>query len=442
MRVSYPWAKVIFKAIYEDPANPDGDEVAPHPVYPLEVTVECNSYREADTAKLTCDFKEQPIDPRLIKSLAIMVHMGTLRRAGEKPILGDDNLRFVGFVDVPSMEFSDDGKKVSFEARDYTGLLIDTKIGSDMVDLRRPVHDVIKGLLAQEPCFANIEVELRGIEDTPILAEVKSDWNHKSASEKGDTYWDKIVDLVQQAGLICYIDKDKLVITKAKTVTPASYVELFLYGKNLKKLTIKRDLKKKQKTNIEVRSYDDKQKRTLIGRYPQTPVAKKVVTGEESSNKTEIYPFVVANINDQQKLNEIAESIYWQLVREEVSGTIETEETRTLWADKDNSLMGLKHGDAVFVGFHSDGSGLVDFHSMSQSARQGYLRGMGYPDDLAERFAKLYETDKMYGPYYVKKASHKFDVDDGYSLSVDFINFFDPDKLAAEDSGETQEQSA
>lgn len=428
MRVFYPWAKVILSAIYEG----DDEKVVSSPVYPLEVTVECNSYREADTAKVVCNFKEQPIDPRLVRSLAIQVHMDTKSSAGGETNCDDSNLMFVGFVDVPSMEFSDDGSKVSFEARDYTALLIDTMLGDEMIDLRKPVDQIVKALLAEEAAFAEIEVVLKGIEETPNLSEFKSDWNHKAGTEEGESYWDFIVDLVQQAGLICYIEKDKLIITKAKNLTQDTYVELFLYGKNLKKLKIERDLRKKRAPSIEVRSYDDKQKKTLIGKYPKKDPERKVVSGEDKVDKQEKIRFTVSNINDKARLDQIAEDTYWALVREEMSGSLETEEARTLFSGSDKSLMTLRHGDAVFVGFHADSNGVFNFHSMSDSERQGHLKRMGYPDDLAGVFSKLYDSDKMYGPYYVKKATHKFSVDNGYSLGVDFINFIDADKIIKE----------
>lgn len=430
MRVCYPWTQVIFKAIYD--GSETDEEIVSHPLYPTEVIVECNSYSEADTAKGTFEFNTHPIDPRLIKSLAVLVYMGVKRAPHDEPLLVDENLRFMGFVDIPAMEFSEDGSKVTFEARDYTALLLDTKIGGEMVDLRKPVHEVVQDLLKQEPAFEAIEVVLKGIDTTPNLATFKSDWNHEDAAASEDSYWDKIVDLVQQAGLICYIEKDKLIISAAKNLTPDSYVELFLFGRNVRSIKMQRDLKKRQKTNVEVRSYDDKNKQTCIGKYPLVAQSKKVITGEGSKDKVEVYPFVVKNINDQGQLNQIAESIYWQLVRQEVSGTIETNEAKTLWADKDTVLMSLKHGDAVFAGVHADNNGIVSFHNMSVSEREGYLRSIGYPNDVAGKFAKIYDSDKLNTPYYIKKASHKFDVEEGYSLTVEFINFADGDKLLQE----------
>jgi len=419
MRVSYPWAALVLKMIFED-----DEEVVTQPVFPVEVTVEKNSYNEADTAKAELNFKEFPFDPRMCKSIVMLVHMGVLASPNESPRIDENNLIFIGFVDVNTIDFDENDTRVILEARDYTALLLDTTYPEETVDLGKPLKEVIEGILAKEPPFAEIQVELRGIEETPVLGDFKSDRNRKQASVKEENYWDLIVDMTQQSGLICFIDKDKLVIQEAQSLADDSRIEPFVFGKNLTKLNISRDFRKPSRVNIEVRSYDDKNKKTLLARYPDPPLSKKVVVKDEAKEKFEYQRFVVKNINSDDQLKKIAKSVYWQLVRGEVKGGLETSETNSI--NSDNALlMTLRHGLGIYAAFDFGDGQLVQ--SMKSGERENYLKGLGYDQAIASKISALFDSDKLNGPYYVHKASHRFKNDSGYGLELDFINFVDVD---------------
>lgn len=419
MRVSYPWAAVVLKLIFED-----DEEVVTQPVFPVEVTVEKNSYNEADTAKAELNFREFPFDPRMCKSMVMLVHMGVLATPTESPRIDEDNLIFIGFVDVNTIDFDENNTRVILEARDYTALLLDTTYPEEAVDIGKPLKEVIEEILAKEPPFAEIKVELMGIEETPVLGDFKSERNRKQASVKEQSYWDLIVDMTQQSGLICFIEKDKLIIQEAQSLGDDSRIEPFVFGKNLTKLNISRDFRKPSRVNIEVRSYDDKNKKTLVARYPDPPVSKKVVVNEDSKEKFEYQRFVVKNINSEDQLKKIAKSIYWQLVRGEVKGGLETEETNSISADN-ALLMNLSHGKGIYAGFDFGEGQIVQ--TMRPGERENYLRGLGYEPAIASKLSQLFDSDRLNGPYYVHKASHRFTVEDGYGLGLEFINFVDAD---------------
>lgn len=417
---SYPWCAVVLKLIFED-----SEEVVTQPVFPVDVSVEKNPYHEADTAKVELNFKDFPLEPRLCKAITLLVHMGCLDTPNESPLVSEDNLIFIGFVDQNSIEFDDSKTKVMLEARDYTSLLIDQKYPEETVNINRPLVDVVEEILSKEEAFGEIEIELRGLDESPTLGDFKSERNWEEATVKEQTFWDLIVDMCQQSGLVCFIENDKLVIQQAQNLVDDSRIEPFIFGQNIKKITVSRDLRKLNQPNIEVRSYDDKQKKTLVGRYPDPPVSKKAIVKEDSKERFEYQRFIVRNINSEDQLKKIAESIYWQVARNEVKGTIETRETKSLLEDN-ALLMTLAHGKGIYAAFKAEGM----FQNLQTSERENYLNSIGFDSKVAKKMASLFDSDKLNGPYYVHKATHSFKNDSGYGLNIEFINFIDVDKDA------------
>lgn len=125
---------------------------------PRSCTVELNSYRKADTAKLTIDLARLPVDPRLIRAMTVQIFGGSFTPAeyaaangtpGAEGILlpdlpspltgvaasfgGVTNELFRGFADMITVSINDTSQTMSLDARDLTGELLDAEIPPNML---------------------------------------------------------------------------------------------------------------------------------------------------------------------------------------------------------------------------------------------------------------------------------------------------------------------
>jgi hypothetical protein len=227
---------------------------------PYSATVELNSYRLADTARVTIPFQRLPFDPRIIRSATLQVFGGLFTpgefaeaMAPDGPGLllpdvvpegrvdaGVSNELFRGFVDTWKLKVPTGDKMIiDIDARDSTGPLLDAELPPNALrDIPRdmPLDKVIQLLLTGDgaptkelsrrfglPGFRGIVVvnETGDSEltlDLPTIAESRPPQWLDSAKKvkkgrKGGgsangakvTYWDAITDLCVSAGYIVYM---------------------------------------------------------------------------------------------------------------------------------------------------------------------------------------------------------------------------------------------
>ena len=304
--VFYPAAKVRFQIRFEDfiPAPPGPAEAAfPSPqgaegfgpgtpqalgvfasvgldLIPYTCSVERNSYRKADEARVVVPLSTLPFDPRIIRAATIQIFGGTFSAkefadangpVGAPGLLlpdavpvgraeaGSSNELFRGFVD--DWQMSLEGHDIlSITARDLTGPLIDAEIGENYLrDLPQnlPLDQLIQLLLTGDgsptpeisrrfglPGFRGLVVvnETAGpgevLVDLPTLSEIRPpQWlDSKRTAKKGrknspggsqkQSYWDAITDLVVSAGFIVFMrpGTKPVDIPGIGTVLPASEI--------------------------------------------------------------------------------------------------------------------------------------------------------------------------------------------------------------------------
>ena len=251
-------------------------------VTPFTCSVERNSYRKADEARLTIPLKDLPFDPRIIRAGTVQIFGGTFTSqefadangpvGAEGLVLPDavppgrseagaSNELFRGFID--DWEINLEGKDVvSVTARDLTGPLLDAEIGENFLrDLPQnlPLDQVIQLLLTGDgsptpeisrrfglPGFRGLVVlnETANLDagepllDLPTLAEIRPpQWlDSKGTSKKGrrnspngsqkQSYWDAITDLCVSAGYIVHMrpGTKPIDLPGVGTVLPASEI--------------------------------------------------------------------------------------------------------------------------------------------------------------------------------------------------------------------------
>jgi hypothetical protein len=348
-------------------------------IIPSRCEVGKNGIRTADTSSIEMRYLDLPLDPRIIRSCAIEVYMGSVTSdafasgslGGTAPTsanqgVGDplnlvpdtytdsngvlrSNLRFQGWVDEWEIEYPGGDKEptVRLKCRDNTQLMIDTDAPPSLVlGVDQPIDKAIAVYLSNFPAFAGLTVEYRpGGTDIPKLKGQlsKSAYNEKTGgptpAKGGGTggklsAWDYLTDIVGLIGHTIRVEGTNIIIQQVRTIVGKSFTQrpddpfqgrqigdyrtpsrLMIYGRNLKTLKVARKYSKTAPKNIEVRSYSHKSKTTLIERFP-----------------TEHSP-LITSANPGESHNEVA----YQVVR--ISG-IEDRGTLKLIAQSTFEMMG------------------------------------------------------------------------------------------------------
>jgi len=280
--VRYPLCKVRVKLRLEDfeidapppdliklPGNIEGfgsgaeGEISTNPyvrtvdLQPLSVTVEKNSPRKADTAKVTILRSKLPVDPQIIRSATLQVFfgcvsseeyadaMGPVNAPGlvlpdvvpdGRPFAGESNEHFRGFVDLWGSEQGENGGYIELTARDTTGFFIDAEIPQNPltgIPATMTIDKVIEAMISGDGLPAPISKRggLAGAKGTavvvetsrpvPTLAEIKPPtwFTAKKKAAKGKKphapkmkqmkFWDFVTDLCVAAGLKAYMRSGK-----------------------------------------------------------------------------------------------------------------------------------------------------------------------------------------------------------------------------------------
>jgi hypothetical protein len=142
---------------------------------PTKAKVELNGLRTASTFQLTFDYRDFPLDPRLLRAVGVEIHLGTVRArafgegAGSnqewpaesqlqtRNAAGEPNLEtqvLVGMVDESTLEFDDDRGTVTMEGRDLRGILIDKPLNVCLLndlDVTQPIDVVVRTIISWHP---------------------------------------------------------------------------------------------------------------------------------------------------------------------------------------------------------------------------------------------------------------------------------------------------
>lgn len=455
MSFYYPQASMILNVLWEDFGN-DKDaslqKLYTLPIIARRVTVHRNDYTTADTFDAEIDYKNFPFDPRCIRACGVSIFIQDMKRVynGDnsatliKP--SEQNVVFQGFVDEESIEFDEEKRTVRFEGRDFTALLIDAKyLENKPIPLTTPLDQVLTTLLGQLKATEQIKLDNRTGKTLPTLAEFAPDFGamgaHKNVG-KDDTYWEIIQDLVSRAGLIAFIELDKLVLTTPRVLYDKSNAKQFVYGHNVKTLKFKRKLGRHKGFNIVVRYMDLATKKVLQAKIPeegtadwsaktgiptkrvQVPVVKPDGT-LDTPKDAPFTSFLVSNIKSQEQLVEVGQKIFEEMSRQQIEGELETKEMDT--KDKLGACFDLtKLMVATPIGIEIDAG---DMKGMSRfttpQERERFLRARWYEPTIARAMAKT--MGKFTPVFYTKAATFTVDAETGFKLHVEFLNFIDLD---------------
>jgi hypothetical protein len=86
MSIYYPQCAVKLRVTWEDFGSKDSSllQVSDIDIQCRTVMVDRNDYSEADTVKLTIDYKAFPFDPRCVRSCGITVFMQNIKKMDQE----------------------------------------------------------------------------------------------------------------------------------------------------------------------------------------------------------------------------------------------------------------------------------------------------------------------------------------------------------------------
>jgi len=420
------------------------------------------------------------------------------------PAIGS-NLRFIGLADEIQDGHSADGDTLLIKGRDLTQLLIDADVPTDLqvkVKGGSSVAELVRNILDTTPTGQLLRGPiLRTLSGRPVALDVKryprlafSPKELHRVNKTGQTpvatfvpslpkqsgatslnYWDLITDLCVSHELRPSIERDQLVLYDPRIVYrrspvaevnqlgttpsfPAPYrqqvgdtrtVREMVYGYNLSTLAFSRKFGKIKTPTVEVVGYDPdaplSDRRRLVERFPRTPVANQVdPTGEVAEDK--IFPVQLPGIIDRTALRRIAEQVYEDIARQEISLSMETSDLSSFSdapghdPNEDPDLLGLRFADPIKISVGDSVAQTSRLYSLSElnrmvaRSRQAadavgskpeltnaieFLVAQGWSEPDARQLARLLQIANLPSEFRVVGATYSWSVEDGFTITID-----------------------
>ena len=450
---------------------------------PISATVRKNSYSEADEFKITMRFEDLPIDSRLIRSALASISIVDLKKLKDQSNydlnLAREKAIILGFADVSSIELDASGRTITMEGRDFSSIFIETKFdNANLADaegkrrrkiaLNRSLMAIIEDLMKNVPGSGGITIEDR-TNGAVTNAEAATGGGYdlvtgkKSTDgqflyvQKNETYWDVIQSLCEQIGVICYIELDKLVLTNPRILYhgesfSSKKVVPFIYGKNISRLNFHKNLARKKRFNLILRSWNIKTNVPVEVSIPrdateawarETNIERAVqkiqtldANGAQVTKDAPGFLFPYQNKTREQLIT-LGEKIFEELVRQQLEGQFETREMEVNDSQGvEFDLTQLKTGTPILLEIIQEDIQYItrkteDGQSVSDGKRIAYLIRRGYSKQTAQILVDaVAKTSGKIRPVFYLKGGEFMMASDGFTLRVDFVNYVELGELA------------
>ena len=456
-------------------------------VVPQSATLELNGIRMADKLTATISLRDLPFDPRALRAVGVKYFLGCVTASdadrGSRGLLRQNatssglalpydtipdtwvdasgqarsNQRFEGFVDDYHLVLEGDQATVQIACVDNTRLLLETDHPGRMsLSTTMPIHRAIANYLASFPKFAGFAVEYRPAVDESLIP-VLGNAIAKTAAQPGKgppqgaaqkvKVWDYLTDAVGMVGHIIFVEGSTIVIQRPRTLYDEGFVRqndpwsgrvvtgngqpplvlpirMYGYGANVMKLDLGRTYARTAPTNIEVRSYSTRRKKTLWVRFPDRDQGrvKSLLPGQSADLKFDVVR--VDGVEDQATLRLIAQAHYEARNRNEFPVSIETKCLASFGGDNlDPDAFDLREGDAMQVQIvrasGPDSPGTVQNMALATATE---LVQAGFTQALATAYVQARDSILLPNTFRVRQAAFDF-TDRGVSLKIDVINY-------------------
>ncbi len=379
---------------------------------PIRCSISRTGIRDADEWEVTLDYRDFPLDPRIIRALFVEITIGSviedeyeLGMLGEKRedgtptsvvarqtgdfVLGSTT-RLVGFADESGIEYdSDGGDTVTISGLDIGALPRNQPLPQGLsINLDKPIDMGVAELLDQFASMKGLQVIYDGEGDPPTPSELmprarkarkgRSARKVRSGNQEM-SIWDHITDVLGSLGFVPIFKGFELHISEPRTFyANTDNKRTMVYGQNLSKMQFARKLSGNKVPTIEIRCYDPGIGRTRWARAPK--VAGKPSSGiftstdkpPKAGRANEVGPagtaqdtikvLSVRGVTNNAFLERIAENAFDQIGRQEIEGNFSTIEISSFRSEEEGDLLNMEAGDPIellIAGPPSDSSGFV-----------------------------------------------------------------------------------
>lgn len=415
-KIYYPRALVTLVAVLNN-----GTPV-PIAAIPRSVEWTRNSARKADTASVTLDYRDFPLDPRIMQAVQVQIHVGTLQHPDLPFAPTLENRRFVGLADTNAVAIGDDNT-VTLECRDYTGPFLDRPWPGTRIPASTPLQEaveMVRVMVVPEtlPCV---------FEDPKAQSKTLDSVLGKKFYEPPEnaTCWDVLVDMCALFGLVPVWDLDLL---RVRTAARAGLGNaMFILGQNIARLSMSRDFKGATKKPVIVKCWDPVRGVALQGRWPtevKTKPSKKPNTRGAVTVKQEApVQYNVTGLYTPDELIMLARRIYDEAAEREIQGELETRDMRDPFL---SDILSLANGDTLLLAVDPGYSAGID--GMTEAEAVAFLADPRRQNSLTEHAAAAVvaaykQAQHLDTTFYVAEAQHRWEREEGYSMVAKFINF-------------------
>jgi len=373
-------------------------------VRPKEITLERTDHNTSDELSITLDWAECGIDARLLDNARVTLYLGQANEFNVwKP--GPDHCLFIGLVKLPeSTREAETPGEMKLEAVDYTTLFINAKpFGSSGVPL---YSDTLRGawkrVCSQTP-GADILAERLVGKDVDLGTQVGKGVAErfrklgKITTKPDDDAWAVWQRCVGMLGLVSWIDLDQCIISTATNLYTEEDPPKLIWARNCTTWNERRGDYFSHK-GVAVTSYDPLTATVKESFYPPIgdprtkrkslkalPVKKKASEAKALQNEDREW-LSIPGVTEQAELDVIAQRVWEERSRQELSGHVETPnmETETM-AGAPFDLLRLKAGDSISVSIEGQDRALLA--RMPMDERIQFLRERGYQEDVTRLIA-------------------------------------------------------
>lgn len=444
--IQYPTAWIKLHITLEDFGQDSPNvELKPLEHWPLELTITRNRWSEADTFEVVVDFEDFPLDPRILRGVAVEI---MLDDAGSTDPFYWTNLstnergaktRFLGVVDFVETEIDEDWRRTTLKGRDYTAYFLDTEIPKEPIFYGdKTFVEVIQAIVDERIQTDEGKIEVAPDPDVDLDLKVKhyklrAD-DPKTGTRKkkhGEIIWEVLQEIALESGHILFVELDKIRIRKPSTIMvdqsldEASFNRWTLGG-NVKSFRPSRNLGRQHGIQVRVTSYNpdgdsDGGRKGLVSVHPKEDLEAERVEitpsapgkdAQKAKPAPPVYtPYTVNGIRSQAQLDEIAKQLHELLRHHELEGEFETED---MVDSRGVSVLDLSYGDPVVFDVSESFKSIL---SLDRAAQIRKLIELNYPPDEASKIAISLNSSKV--PFYFDKIVYRFDSGDDGGFSME-----------------------
>lgn len=431
MAVYYPRCHVQLLIVTDGRGGPDSISRLVD-ARPREVSILRNGYHEADTFSVDLDARILPLDPELVKSLAVRIFMfGADGKDDQRDPALERWERIRGIADEDGIELSADGQTVSITGRDYTGLLLDAEWDPrTKVPAGAPIDETIQAIAdaaAPPGTLARFAVRYVSTFPAPIVGAAHRSTKRKGLWVKpGKSTWDVIYEMALSHGLIAYVKGEAIIVTEPRSQTAQSIAAApkMFYGRNLQRLKMGRKLTREKVPQVRVTALDPRTGKIVSAVYPKRAENTAATIGPSMpalgiKRNEQIFLPGPKGVTDLATLERYAAARFANMARSETSYEFETRHLRSL---DDHDLLELDAGSPLSIGF--DPFNGEQMRALSAAQRVTHLVAQGYQFDVAELLADAYDRiTQLEQARYIRTVEFRYSQDSGITITGSAINY-------------------